>query len=100
MNIIFQDNSINDELAIQWNGSATFNVGTLRGGNLSEVAKFVVIDCFTVYGKDTNLLALGKKPFQGACTFEEARQHAEDHLRNAPALNRLDLQIAMQTQVL
>ena len=73
MLITFQDNSINDELAIQWNGSATFNVGTFRGGNLSNIAEFEVIDCFTVYGKDTQ---------GGACTFEEAKQHAEDHLRN------------------
>jgi hypothetical protein len=71
--ITFQNLDLNSQLAIQWNGSATFHVGTFRGGNLSHVAEFQAHDIFTVYGKDTQ---------GGACTFEEAKQHAEDHLRN------------------
>jgi hypothetical protein len=67
--ITFQDISINDELAIQWNGSATFNV--LRQEQME--GEWIALDCFTVYGKDTQ---------GGACTFEEAKQHAEDYLRN------------------
>ena len=64
----FENLEVNDELAVQWNGSATFNVVT-RCAITDDID---TVDCFTVYGKDTQ---------GGACTYEEAKAHAEDYLR-------------------
>ena len=65
--ITFENLEINDELAVQWNGSATFNVVT-RCAITDDID---TVDCFTCYGKDTQ---------GGACTLEEAKAHAEDYL--------------------
>jgi hypothetical protein len=62
--MIYFENPKNTEEFISWNGSATFHVGWFEG------SAFVPEDVFTVYGADTQ---------GGACTINEACQHAKEH---------------------